>query len=176
MLTAVRAQQPEAERVDWKPLEIKRSYFPRNIGMMDAEREEYADNLAGLAVMQLRVHKFSKQSLDQARRMVALALHLSPRNKRAVVVNAQLGRDMRPEQPEIDYQPKSFARLILKRAELLKKQEGNGNLELGGYLLSLAAELNPKSEDAIYLNALHHLDHGEMDWSRLTDPEANSTP
>lgn len=155
-------------RIDWEPLKVGRSHFPRNIGMLDAERDDYADNLAGVAVAQLLEQKAAAKSVALARRMVALALHLSPRNRKALVVNIQLSRGAMRRAPETDYRPQTMARLLMKRAEMLKKQEGEANVELAGYMLDVALGLDPENEDAIYLSELHRLDHGDLDWSALT--------
>ena len=113
----------EEVKIEWRPLKIAQSKFPRSIGLMDAERDDYAGNLTGAAVVLLHKKKADPESCDLARRMMALALHLSPRNKKAVVVNAQLGRGAVPEPPETDYRPQTLARLLMKRAQLLEKQE-----------------------------------------------------
>ena len=158
--------QEQAIKLEWRPLKIAKSHFPRSIGMMDGEREDYADNLSGVAIKHLTTNKADKESCDLARRLIALALHLSPRNKQAVVLNFQLGKGEVPEPPETDYQPKTLARLLMKRAQLLQKQEGPGNMELAGYLFNLAMELDPKSEDAIYHSELHRINHGDVDVQR----------
>ncbi len=158
---------PKSVKLQWVPLNIAKSHFPRSIGMMDAEREDYANNLAGVAVMQLLSARADAQSRETARQMIALALHLSPRNRRAVILNAQLGRGVVPDPPQNDYQPKTLARLLMNRARLLEKQGGEGNIDLAGYLFSLACDLDPKSEDAIYYGELHRINHGEADWKQL---------
>lgn len=163
----------EQIKIEWQAFKIARSKLPRSIGMIDPERDEYAGNLAGAAVVHLRKHKADHQSCDLARRMLALALHLSPRNKKALVANAQLGRGIVPEPPETDYRPQTLARLLMTRAQQLEKQQedtkeqGRGNVELAGYLLSLAMDLDPKNEDAIYLSELHRINHGEVNWTQL---------
>lgn len=167
LLMAQESAADDKIAIAWQPLKIAKSHFPRSLGMMDGEREDYADNLSGVAILKLRANKADRDSRAIARRMIALALHLSPRNKRAVVLNFQLGKGHVPEAPEVDYQPKTLALLLMKRAQLLAKQEGQGNLELAGYLFNLAADLDPKSEDAIYHSELHRINHGEVDWARL---------
>lgn len=154
--------------MDWEPLKVGQSHFPRNLGMLDAERDDYAGNLAGVAVTQLLEKKASDEAIALARQMIGLALHLSPRNRKALVVNIQLGRGAALRAPEADYGPQSMARLLMKRAEMLKKQKGDANIELAGYMLDLAVSLNPDNEDAIFMSELHRLDHGDVDWSPLT--------
>jgi len=157
----------EPLKLQWQPLKIAASRFPRSIGMMDAERDDYSGNLAGVAIHHLMANKANRESQEVARRMMALALHLSPRNKKAVVLNFQLGKGVVPDAPETDYRSQTLARLLMKRAEILAKQEGPGNLELAGYLFSLAVDLEPENEDAIYHSELHRINHGEADWTKL---------
>jgi hypothetical protein len=136
--------------------------------MRGSEREEYATNLATIAVNQVAAAKASAESLAESRRMIALALHLSPRNKRAVVINFQLAKGIMPEAVEGNYSPQVFARLILTRGQLLEKQGGDENKLLARYFIQLAANLDPKNEDAVYASELLRLDQGELDWAPIT--------
>jgi hypothetical protein len=36
--------------------------------------------------------------------------------------------------------------------------------------VQLAANMDPRNEDAVYASEVHRLDHGEFDWSAITDP------
>lgn len=160
----------EAKRAfEWDGPKVAQSAFTQDLGMLDSERDDYATNLASIAVNQLVAAKASETSLDDARKMLALALHLSPRNKRAVVVNFQLSRGVLPEAVEGNYSPQVFARLILTRGQLLEKQGGDENKRLARYFIELAASLDPKNEDAVYASELQRLDHGVVDWSPLMD-------
>jgi hypothetical protein len=165
---AMRAE--EAKRAfEWDGPKVAQSVFSQDLGMLDSERDEYATNLASIAVNQIVADKADKASIDEARKMLALALHLSPRNKRAVVVNFQLSRGVLPEAVEGNYSPQVFARLILTRGQLLEKQGGDENKRLARYFIQLAASLDPKNEDAVYASELQRLDHGAVDWSPLMD-------
>ncbi len=155
----------------WDAPQVQRSIFKRDLGMLDTEREEYATNLANLAANAVAAAKASPASLADARRMLGLALQLSPRNKRAVVVNFQLGKGILPEKAETQYSAQVFARLLLTRGQLLEKQGGEDNLMLARYFIRLAAELDPKNEDAVYASEVHRMDLGEVDWSAITDPK-----
>ncbi len=153
----------------WDAPQVERSIFTRDLGMLDTEREEYATNLAKLAANSVAAAKASPASLADARRMIALALQLSPRNKRAMVVNFQLGKGILPEKSETTYSAQVFARLILTRGQLLEQQGGEDNLMLARYFTRLAAELDPKNEDAVYASEVQRMDLGEVDWSAITD-------
>lgn len=160
----------ESKGFAWVAPKVEQSLFKGDLGMLDAEREEYATNLANLAGNEIAAAKASPASLADARKLLALALQLSPRNKRAVVLNFQLAKGVLPEKVETNYSPQTFARLILTRGQLLEKQGGAENQMLGHYFIQLAAELDPKNEDAVYASEVQRLDHGAMDWAAITDP------
>ena len=170
MAPVLGAEEP-VKSFPWAAPKVVTSVFTQDLGMLDSEREEYATNLATIASNHLAATKASPASLADARRMLALALQLSPRNKKAVVVNFQLSKGVLPEITESNYGPPVFARLILTRGQLLAKQGGEENQKLARYFIQLAAELDPKNEDAVYASKVQRLDHGGVDWSPVTDPE-----
>jgi len=148
----------------WDALKIDRSIFTQELGMLDTERDDYATNLALHATGAIIKNKASEEALAEARHVLALALHLSPRNKRAVVLNFQLARKLMPEAAEANYSPTVFARLLLTRGQLLEKQGGDENMMLARAFIHLAAMLDPKNDDAVYATEMHRLDHGVFDW------------
>lgn len=158
----------------WNSPKVGVSVFTADLGMLDSEREEYATNLATQVSRQVAAAKASPASLADARRMLALALQLSPRNKRAVVVNFQLSKGILPEITESSYSQPVLARLILTRGQLLLKQGGKENPQLARFFIQLAAEMDPKNEDAVYASEVQRLDHGPVDWASITDPEAKN--
>lgn len=161
---------PDASKgFTWTPLKVRQSIFKKDLGMLDAEREDYATNLATHAGNAVAEAKASQAALADARKLIALALQLSPRNKRAVVLNFQLGKGMLPEVADATYSPQVFARLILTRGQLLEKQGGAENEILARYFIQLAAELDAKNEDAVYASEVQRLDHGPVDWAAITD-------
>jgi len=153
----------------WNPPKVAQSMFTPDLGMLNSEREEYATNLAALAANQIVAAKASSQSLAEARRLLGLALHLSPRNKRAIVVNFQLTKGLLPEVTASAYSPQVFARLLLSRGQLLEKQGGDENNRLAQMFVKLAAEMDSTNEDAVYASEVQRLDHGTLDWSAITD-------
>ncbi|MEN9974659.1 MAG: hypothetical protein RLZZ282_665 [Verrucomicrobiota bacterium] len=154
---------------EWNSPVVVRSLFTADLGMLDTEREEYATNLASLAANQVVTANASPQSLVDARRHLALALHLSPRNKRAIVVNFQLAKGVLPEVTAGHYSAQAFARLLLSRGQLLKNQGGAENQRLAQLFVYLAAVMDPKNEDAVFASEVNRLDHGALDWSAITD-------
>ena len=164
----------------WVPLKIQSSAFSADLGMLDAERQEYATNLANCAATGVLQAKAAPASLELARRLLTLALNLSPRNKRAIILNFQLGKGLLPEVAKGDYSPQVLARLLLTRGQLLAKQDSTENFLLARMFCQLAAELDPKNEDAVYASEVDRLDHGTLDWTILTrprpTPDATPTP
>jgi hypothetical protein len=169
--TSILGAEENAKAFPWSAPKVVQSIFNHDLGMLDSERDEYATNLATIAANEVAKAKASPASLVDARRMLALALQLSPRNKRAVVVNFQLTKGVLPESMEGNYSPQVFARLILTRGQLLAKQGGEENQKLARYFIQLAAELDPKNEDAVYASEVQRLDHGAVDWTAVTDAE-----
>ncbi len=173
-ITATLLEAEEAAKsFSWDPPKVRVSSFSHDLGLLDSEREDYASNLAAIASNHLAESKASPASLSTARRMIGLALQLSPRNRKAVVLNFQLGKGILPATSELNYSPQVFARLILTRAQLLEKQDGEENKRLAPYFIQLAAELDPNNEDAVYLSEVQRLDFGGPDWKPITDPVEN---
>ncbi|MGL4399134.1 MAG: hypothetical protein ACRCXD_04650 [Luteolibacter sp.] len=169
MLMVLRAQEP-GRAFAWDAPKVVASVFSKEVGMLDSERDEYATNLAIYASNSLLAARASEASLLTARRVLALALQLSPRNKRAVVVNFQLSKGMLPDLIESNYSPPVLARLLATRGQLLDKQGGGENQRLARYFIQLAAEMDPKNEEAVYASEVLRLDHGALDWALVTDP------
>ncbi len=170
---------PPQKTFTWEAPKVVQSMFSKDIGMLDSERDEYATNLSILAANQVATQKASAQALADARRILGLALHLSPRNKRAVIVNFQLSKGMLPEATQSQYSPQVFARLLLARGQLLEKQGGDENKKLARFFIQLAADLDPRNDDAVYNAEVQRLDHGDLDWDQVTrtpKPETAPTP
>lgn len=154
---------------EYKKPVIDQRLFGAGLSMVGNERDEYASNLAAYAVKILRDSGGDQGSLDLARRIFGLALHLSPRNKKCIVANAQLARGILPAPIAGDYDPEVFARLLLTRGQLLEKREGASNAMLARYLIELAGTIDPRNEDAVYESEIRRIDHGELSWGKLTD-------
>lgn len=153
----------------WKEPRTGGGQFSDDLGLLDREREEYATNLAVYASNRVAKAKASVASLEEARRLLALSLHLASRNKRALVLNYQLGRGIVPEVIPGEYSSEVLARLLFTRGQMLRKQGGDENILLARVFTELAAEMDPRNEDAVYASELMRLDHGRVDWKELTD-------
>jgi hypothetical protein len=164
--------QEAGGKFEWKEPKVGAGLFSDDLGMLDREREEYANSLAGYASNRVAEAKASPASLTDARRLVALALHLSSRNRKALVLNFQLSRGVLPEVVPGDYKPDVLARLLFTRSELLKKQGGAENTLLSRVFIELSAEMDPKNDDAVYAAELQRLDGGNVNWNAITDAKA----
>ena len=170
------AQDKGARGIQWTPVKVQASAFSRDLGLLDAERDEYATNLADCAALGIAQAKSSPESLDQARRMLLLALNLSPRNRRAIIVNYQLSKGLVPDAAKGDFSPPTMARLLLTRGQILAKSDSQENRLLARMFSHLAADIDPKNEDAVYASEVDRLDHGNLDWTFLSRPAPSGTP
>lgn len=159
----------EEKKLDYKPPVVGAGLFSDKLGMMDKEREEYAVNLATYAGNQIADAQGSPASLAQGRRLLALSLHLAPRNRKAVVMNYQLERGILPHKVEGDYSAQVLARLLFTRGQLLMKQSSEEDMLLGRCFIEVAAEMDARNEDAVYAAELLRLDQNKVTWEKLTD-------
>ncbi|MFT3992553.1 MAG: hypothetical protein QM680_14235 [Luteolibacter sp.] len=156
---------------EWHPLQITKSVFSPEIGLLDSEREDYANQLATYAANVVGPDNAVPPEMEQARKALALALQLSPRNKQAVVLNFQLAKGIFPKASgDVKSGREALAKLLFARAELLKKQGGEENLKLSRYFAQLAAEMEPKNVDYVYASELNRIELGELDWNVLMNP------
>jgi hypothetical protein len=156
-------------------VKIQASAFTRDLGLLDAERDEYATNLADCAAQAMRTARTNPEALEQSRRLLVLALNLSPRNRRAIVVNFQLAKGLVPEATKGDFSPPTMARLLVARSQILAKSASQEDRLLARMFCRLAADLDPKNEDAVYASEVDRLDHGNLDWTFLSRPRAEPT-
>lgn len=175
LLAPLSAAEPKPVALNWEPLKVQASAFTRDLGLLDSERDEYATNLADCAAQAILTGKTDPETLEQARRLLSLALNLSPRNRRAIVVNFQLAKGLIPEDTKGDFSPPTMARLLSTRSGILANSDSQEDQLLARMFCHLAAELDPKNEDAVYASELDRLDHGNLDWTFLTRPRA-ATP
>jgi len=166
----------EKPKFSWEPLAIRKSIFSQDLVMLDSERDQYASNLAAYTANQISESGASIESVSHGRKVLALAMQLSPRNKQALVTQFQLGKGIVPEKTASDYSPQVFARLLLTRGQLLLQQPEGENHLLAHYLIQLAAEIDPRNEDAVYASELIRLDNGSPDWSKLAGEEPKQQP
>ncbi len=146
-----------------------------DVALLETEREKLASNIAGFVSNSLSPRPHARE-VENGRRFLALALHLHPRDRNALVANAQLTRGLIPKKVEVDYQPAVLAKLLLERARTLLAKSSSLDQALGGYFLYVAMESDPDNEDAVYEYEIYRIDHGEVDWGLLTDGKKTSKP
>lgn len=151
---------------------VEKPLFGKAVDMLEQERDEYAGNLAGYAANSVVEREASADSLEMARRILALALHLSPRNKDALVTNFQLKKGVIPRERQGDYSPAVLSRLLLTRGRLLGEKDTHEERLLSRCFVELAAVIDPRNEDAVFAYELQRLDGGDVDWSAITDSPA----
>lgn len=149
---------------------FKRGMFSGELGMMDAERDEYASHLAAQAANQL-VAKSDAASKARARRFLAVAKKLSPRNKRMQAVDGWVRQGVKPKPDPDAFTPAAMAQLLLTRGKLLLGEEGAENHWVGRAFVEMAAELDPKNKQAEQEREAREFDLGKMDWSVLGGAE-----
>jgi hypothetical protein len=150
------------------PVVDERAFDFEALALMEVEREKLATNLAGFAVNSLEKRAGERQ-WENARKFIGLALQLHARNRGALIANAQLSRGVQPKPVPTDYKPKVLAELLRARAASLVTAGGDPNIALAGYFLFAAVEMDPENEDAVYEFELYRIDHGEPDWTIVTD-------
>lgn len=142
--------------------------------MLGSERDEYASNLAAYATNELGEKEASIAAIKHVRRILALAMHLSPRNKQALVTQFQLSKGILPEKTPGDYSPQVLARLLLTRGQMLEKEPAGENTLLAQFFIQLAAEIDPRNQDAVYASELMRIDKGSPDWEKLIKPDGKN--
>jgi len=152
--------------------DISKSIFTNDLGMMQLERGQLATHVSGYVCNQLgeAIVAGDAPAIALGEKLIALALHLDVRNRRAVTARYQLGRGVAPNRMEQDFESAVFSELLLKRSEALL---GSGKVEdhkLARYLVAVAVELNPRNDDAVYRQEMLARSHGEVPWGRLTQP------
>lgn len=155
---------------------MKESVFKEGLGLLDRERDEYATSLASFAANYVVEHQANPASLDFARRALGLAMHLSSRNRKMMVLKHQLSKGIMPQKVEAEYSPKTLSALFVARAETLFEQKGEPNILLARALIDIAATVNPMNEDAVYAYELQKIDYGELEWKQFTEVSQTIVP
>ena len=152
----------------YRIVQVGESKFKRGLEMAGREQNEYAMHLTTYALTEIQSANGSQASLDQARRLIGLALHLSPKNRESVIANVQLSKGIMPKMKKKGYNKTTLSTLLFARGNTLKASEGAPNQLLAQAFMTLAAELNPSNEDAIYEAAILEQDNGKLNWGQFT--------
>lgn len=130
------------------------------------ERDKLATSLAGFVAATTKPDSNARK-LTVARRLLGLALHMSPRNRAALVTSFKFTRGHAPKEFAVDYGAATLAEIIRTHAGTLKAAGGEANIRLAGYLLVAATEVDIDNESAVYELEIHKRDHGPIDWRAL---------
>ena len=175
LLFCLALEAQEKRNFEFESPVVRASIF-KEVGMTEREKDNYASNLAIFTGNEIVRQKANADSLAFARKALALALHLSARNKRAVILNFQLDKGVMPKTIETQYSPKTLATLFVTRAEVLYQQNGEVNKLLARCLIDLAVTMDPRNEDAVYAFEMQKIDLGEVDWRPITDAPKPEIP
>jgi len=141
-------------------------FTSEDIALSKPEREKIATNLAAFVANTIAPDANVRQ-LTNARRILGLALHMSPRNRVAVVTNFQFSRGHAPKKVTADYGAGTLAEILQTHARSLLAAKTEADVLLAGYLLAAAVEIDIANETAVYELELYKKDQGALDWSRL---------
>ncbi|MEN8773839.1 MAG: hypothetical protein ABF382_09840 [Akkermansiaceae bacterium] len=169
VLMSCMAQDVAGPKFEFKAPIVRGSVFNDDLGLLERERDEYAGAIANFVTNLVASKKAGADSLAFARKGLGLALHLSSRNKRAMVTKFQLSKGIIPRPVKTEYSPATLAALFVTRAETLFQQKGDDNRLLARAFIDLAVTIDPHNEDAIYAFELQKIDYGEISWGQFTD-------
>lgn len=168
-LSVVAQEAGVGEEFSYQPPVVEKSLFGAGLNMLNQERAEYATNLATFVAGHVNAKKASAESLRDAARVLGLAMHLSRQDRQTLIVNGQLRKGVLPEVKKGDYNPKTFARLLLSRARLLAREEDETALFLSRCFIEVAAMIDPRNEDAVFAYELQRIESGDVDWRLVTE-------
>ena len=152
----------------YKVVQVEAPKFKAGIHMLEREKDAYAQHLASFAVNQVIEANASQASLTRARHLIALALHLSPRNTDAVTANRLLGKKQFPVQKRNAFNKAVLSTLLFTRGKELGKDNGELNQLLAYTFITLAVELNPRHVGAVFEISRYEEQWGKLDWALFT--------
>lgn len=134
------------------------------VELLEVDRKKLATNIAAHVINSVTPDSNARQ-MENARKFLGLALHMDPRNRTAVVANAQLSRGVAPRKVTPEYSPATLAELLQAKAGTLRRKGGDLNLMLAGYMLYAASEIDAANETAVYELEMYRKDIAEVDWT-----------
>ena len=147
--------------------EVKEARFDKStVNLLKVDRDKLASSVAAYVVSSTKESP-DGIALDAARKLLGFALHLSPRNRDAVIANFQFKKGLPRRKIQPEYSPVTLAEVLQSRATFLIKNGGDLNVSLAGYMLSVAVQVDSTNETAIYELEMYRKDIGAIDWSSL---------
>ena len=147
--------------------EVKEARFDKStVNLLKVDRDKLASSVAAY-VANSGKDGTNGSDLDTARRLLGFALHLSPRNRDAVIANFQFKKGLPRKKIQPEYSPVTLAEVLQSRAKFLIKNGGDLNVSLAGYMLYVAVQVDSTNETAIYELEMYRKDIGPVNWSSL---------
>ena len=147
--------------------EVKEARFDKGtVNLLKVDRDKLASSVAAYVVSSTKESP-DGIALDAARKLLGFALHLSPRNRDAVIANFQFKKGLPRRKIQPEYSPVTLAEVLQSRATFLIKNGGDLNVSLAGYMLSVAVQVDSTNETAIYELEMYRKDIAAIDWSSL---------
>ena len=147
--------------------EVKEARFDKStVNLLKVDRDKLASSVAAYVANSVK-DGTNGSDLDTARRLLGFALHLSPRNRDAVIANFQFKKGLPRKKIQPEYSPVTLAEVLQSRAKFLIKNGGDLNVSLAGYMLFVAVQVDSTNETAIYELEMYRKDIGPVNWSSL---------
>ncbi len=142
------------EAPPFRRLEIESPRFTADqVGLIQLECEKVATFLSVYAYRNFRegIQAGAAPARIQARRFLALALHLDPHNIAAGKINDALADGKQwPEEIALPQDPKLFAESAWSLIRRLRASTQQAAKDLAGFLSLVAADVDPTNEDVVH--------------------------
>lgn len=125
----------------YEKIVVKKAIFS-DVAMTDLEKNLYAEYIAEYVADVLLSEGTTKEKILTARKCLLVAMHLSPKNKKAVQLNEGLIEEIIPKQVS-EFSADALTTLLIHRARLLKKEKGENNRELAFAFMEISSEMTP---------------------------------
>ncbi len=133
------------------------------VALAPEDRSRLATNIA--AYIQRIGESAPRAQLDFAAQALGIALRLDPENRLAALVNSRLRRGLPAPADDVAADPKMVATDLHLHARAAKRAGGEDNGKVAGYLLELAAAIDPNSEAIARDLAFYRKAGHAADWS-----------
>jgi len=146
----------------YEKIVVKKAIFS-DVAMTDLEKNLYAEYIAEYVADVLLSEGTTKEKILTARKCLLVAMHLSPKNKKAVQLNEGLIEETIPKQVS-EFSAEALTTLLIHRARLLKKEKGENNRELAFAFMEISSEMTPH-HDLLAIDSDSEGEEGEeLNW------------
>ena len=172
------ADEPPA----WRKLEIETAIFTEDkVGVFHLELEKVA-NYLGLytyKTLAAEIKAGNAESRLRARRYLSLAFQMDPQNIIAKRINEMLANGSTEElETPLPQEPEEFVQGTVRLIKRLQERTEPDALRLAGFLALVAADLDPKNEDAVYVAEIFARKLGDVSpaWKELALGKSPASP